>query len=87
MDLVVGGMSNNAAAEALGISVRTVENHRARLMDKKQCSNHQGCRGNAANRSFPQWHCENMSDVERANSGRNQGHHPTPSFHRPPFTH
>jgi two-component system response regulator FixJ len=39
MDLVVGGMSNNAAAEALGISVRTVENHRARLMDKMQANN------------------------------------------------
>ena len=39
MDLVVGGLSNNAAADALGISVRTVENHRARLMDKMQANN------------------------------------------------
>jgi len=34
MNLVVQGMSNHLAAEALNISVRTVENHRARVMEK-----------------------------------------------------
>ena len=34
MTLVVDGLSNHLAAEALNISVRTVENHRARVMEK-----------------------------------------------------
>jgi two-component system response regulator FixJ len=34
MRLVVDGYSNQMAAKALNISVRTVENHRARVMDK-----------------------------------------------------
>ena len=34
MTLVVQGLSNHLAAEALNISVRTVENHRARVMEK-----------------------------------------------------
>jgi len=34
MTLVVQGMSNHMAADALSISVRTVENHRARVMEK-----------------------------------------------------
>ncbi|MBD3335653.1 MAG: response regulator [Candidatus Eisenbacteria bacterium] len=34
MDLVVAGRSNREAAEALGISAKTVEFHRARLMEK-----------------------------------------------------
>ena len=34
MNLVVQGLSNHLAAETLNISVRTVENHRARVMDK-----------------------------------------------------
>jgi two-component system response regulator FixJ len=36
MDFVVSGQSNLEIADALGISVRTVENHRARVMDKMQ---------------------------------------------------
>ncbi len=36
MDLIVQGLSNATAAEVLGISVRTVENHRARVMEKMQ---------------------------------------------------
>ena len=38
MDLVVDGASNQVAADRLGISVRTVENHRARIMDKMQAT-------------------------------------------------
>jgi two-component system response regulator FixJ len=34
MGLVVQGMSNHVAADTLNISVRTVENHRARVMEK-----------------------------------------------------
>ncbi len=34
MTLVVQGLSNHLAADALNISVRTVENHRARVMEK-----------------------------------------------------
>ena len=34
MNLVVQGLSNHLAANALNISVRTVENHRARVMEK-----------------------------------------------------
>ena len=34
MNLVVQGLSNHLAAETLNISVRTVENHRARVMEK-----------------------------------------------------
>lgn len=34
MDLVVQGLSNAEAADVLNISVRTVENHRARVMEK-----------------------------------------------------
>ncbi len=34
MNLVVQGLSNHLAADALNISVRTVENHRARVMEK-----------------------------------------------------
>jgi two-component system response regulator FixJ len=34
MELIVGGFSNAEAASRLGISVRTVENHRARIMEK-----------------------------------------------------
>ena len=39
MDLIADGLSNNEAAAALGISVRTVENHRARVMDKMGAAN------------------------------------------------
>ena len=39
LDLVVGGHSNKAIGTKLGISVRTVENHRAKLMDKMGCAN------------------------------------------------
>ena len=39
LDLVVAGHSNKAIGAKLGISVRTVENHRAKLMDKMQCAN------------------------------------------------
>jgi two-component system response regulator FixJ len=38
MELIVQGLSNNTAAEVLGISVRTVENHRARVMEKMQAA-------------------------------------------------
>lgn len=34
MDLIVQGLSNAEAADVLNISVRTVENHRARVMEK-----------------------------------------------------
>jgi two-component system response regulator FixJ len=36
MTLIVEGDSNQMAGSRLGISVRTVENHRARIMDKMQ---------------------------------------------------
>ena len=39
LDLVVAGHSNKAIGTKLGISVRTVENHRAKLMDKMSCAN------------------------------------------------
>ncbi|MGA0601665.1 response regulator transcription factor [Caulobacter sp. KR2-114] len=39
MALITDGLSNNAVAAALGISVRTVENHRARVMDKMGAAN------------------------------------------------
>jgi FixJ family two-component response regulator len=39
MDLVVAGHSNKVIGTKLGISVRTVENHRAKLMDKMRCNN------------------------------------------------
>lgn len=39
LDLVVAGHSNKAIGAKLGISVRTVENHRAKLMDKMECAN------------------------------------------------
>jgi len=38
MDLIVVGMSNNAIAEKLGISARTVEHYRANIMQKTQAS-------------------------------------------------
>jgi two-component system response regulator FixJ len=34
MEMIAEGRSNAAAAQTLGISIRTVENHRARLMEK-----------------------------------------------------
>ena len=36
LQLIVEGCSNAVVAERLGISVRTVENHRARIMDKME---------------------------------------------------
>lgn len=39
MDLVVEGLSNKAIAQKLGISARTVEIHRARVMDKMKARN------------------------------------------------
>jgi two-component system response regulator FixJ len=38
MDLIVEGLSSPAIATRLGISVRTVESHRARVMDKMEAS-------------------------------------------------
>lgn len=38
MDLVVGGLKNKQIAEQLGISVKTVEAHRARAMEKMEAS-------------------------------------------------
>jgi two-component system response regulator FixJ len=38
MALIVEGAPNQAVADRLGISVRTVENHRARIMDKMQAN-------------------------------------------------
>ena len=38
MDLVVLGRKNRQIAEALGISVKTVEVHRARAMEKMDAS-------------------------------------------------
>jgi two-component system response regulator FixJ len=39
MDLVTGGLSSPAIGQKLGISVRTVESHRARVMDKMDARN------------------------------------------------
>jgi len=39
MTLITDGLSNNETAATLGISVRTVENHRARVMDKMGAAN------------------------------------------------
>jgi two-component system response regulator FixJ len=39
MSLIIEGHSNAEAARALGISIRTVENHRARIMDKTETRN------------------------------------------------
>ncbi len=39
MDLVTGGLSSPAIGQKLGISVRTVESHRARVMDKMSARN------------------------------------------------
>jgi FixJ family two-component response regulator len=39
MDLMVKGNPNKLIAATLGISPRTVENHRASVMDKMQCAN------------------------------------------------
>jgi FixJ family two-component response regulator len=36
MDMVVSGKPNRDVAEALGISVKTVEVHRAKVMEKMQ---------------------------------------------------
>ena len=38
MDLVVGGLKNKQIAEQLGISIKTVEAHRARAMEKMDVS-------------------------------------------------
>jgi two-component system response regulator FixJ len=38
MDLIVVGYSNNAIAEKLGISARTVEHYRANIMQKMQAA-------------------------------------------------
>ena len=38
MDLMVAGLSNAQAAEKLGVSIRTVENHRAQVMEKLEVS-------------------------------------------------
>ena len=42
MDLVVAGHPNKAVAGILGISVRTAEVHRAKMMEKMGCSNLSG---------------------------------------------
>lgn len=39
MDLVVGGDPNKVVAAKLGISVRTAEVHRAKVMEKMDCAN------------------------------------------------
>jgi FixJ family two-component response regulator len=38
MDLLVLGKANKEVADRLGLSTRTVEGHRARLMEKLACS-------------------------------------------------
>jgi len=38
MDLIVDGLANNAVAEKLGISARTVEHYRANIMQKMEAS-------------------------------------------------
>jgi len=37
MELVLGGHTNKRIAEQLGITVRTVEAHRAKIMEKMHC--------------------------------------------------
>jgi len=39
MELVAAGHSNKVIAHKLGISARTVETHRARMMEKTNCDN------------------------------------------------
>ncbi len=39
LDLVVAGDPNKVVAAKLGISVRTAETHRAKVMDKMECAN------------------------------------------------
>jgi FixJ family two-component response regulator len=39
MELMIAGHPNKVIATRLGISARTVENHRAKVMDKMQCAN------------------------------------------------
>lgn len=39
MDLMVAGHPNKVIGARLGISTRTVENHRAKVMEKMQCDN------------------------------------------------
>jgi FixJ family two-component response regulator len=38
MDMVTAGQSNKEIANALGVSAKTVEAHRARVMEKMQAS-------------------------------------------------
>jgi two-component system response regulator TtrR len=38
MDLLVLGKANKEVADQLGLSTRTVEGHRARLMEKLSCT-------------------------------------------------
>lgn len=53
MDLVVGGMDNRAIGERLGISPRTVEVHKSRLMAKLGARNLADLLRNAAQRRTP----------------------------------